>query len=483
MALFATFGACVRKRARVPTASLAGLKIVTDPAPVVQTVDADLNEHVRRAYAAIETRLLVDKMRSGVTVPKASQVECLEIMREVLSDPAIHVAAVAGYKKTGITVDLHGKEDGLICREAAQFWSERTSDGFANMREKINYELSAVADEYGSGSLKWCKQNVERLIVPFPKRKDVDAILERIGDHAGVDDLHGAICDEANDPAMEGAESSDSDAGSEHGGEERHTTETLGSSASMADVSSAVADEFAIEEHAPILTVAQAEVVDSTMVVIAGLQEAHDTCLRVGAISSAHALEVEIAKHRRKQRALIIEDDAVADAFLRRRQAEAKEAERKRRLADELNRTVLVAQKAKEEQRAAVAALKKTKEDMKRCETVLETQHAMKTFTPEMLGKGDAKGGGAVARKLRFEVMDRMARIGAGLSPAQRNDFAAFKHTWDAAMLEKHRGEWAMTFLSWMQAMLDSKDSNAFSQFVWRESCTLFHGTVALHVP
>ena len=50
-------------------------------------------------------------------------------------------------------------------------------------------------------------------------------------------------------------------------------------------------------------------------------------------------------------------------------------------------------------------------------------------------------------------------------------------------MLEKHRSEWAMTFLSWMQALLDSKDSNAFSQFVWRESCTLFHGTVALHVP
>ena len=451
--------------------------------PVVQTVDTDLNEHVRRAYAAIETRLLVDKMRSGVAVPKASQVECLEIMREVLSDPAIHVAAVAGYKKTGITVDLHGKEDCLIVREAAQFWSERTSDGFANMREKLNYELSAVADEYKSGSLTWSKQSVERLIVPFPKNKEADAILERIGDHAGVDDLHGAICDEAINAALDGADSSDSDAEIEPGGEDKHTTSTLESGAPMADVSSAVADEVAIEEYAPILSVAQAEVADSCMAVIAGLQDAHDACLRVGAISSAHSLEAEIAKLKRRQRALIAEDDAVADAFLRRRQADAKEAERKRRLADELNHTVLVAQKAKEEQRAAVAALKKTKEELKRCEAVLETQHAMKTFTLEMLGKGDAKGGGAAARKLRFEVMDRMARIGAGLSPAQRNDFAAFKHAWDAAMLEKHRGDWAMKFLSWMQAMLDNKDSNAFSQFVWRESCTLFHGTVALHVP
>ena len=451
--------------------------------PVVQTVDTDLNEHVRRAYAKIETEILVDKMRSGVTVPKLSHVECLEVMRDVLSDPGIHVAAVAGYKKTGLTVDLNGKEDGLICREAAQFWSEPTSDGFANMREKINYELSAVEDELKSGSLRWCKQSVERLIVAYPKRKEVDAILERIGEHASVDAVHGAICNDADDANIDAAESSGSDADPGSGGEEQDTTEAVGSSAPVADASAAVAVDDAIEEHMPTLSIAQAEVVDSSMTVMAGLQEALASCLRVGAMSSAQALEAEIAKVRRKQRALIAEDNAVADAFLRRRQAEAKEAERKRRLADELNHTVLVAKKAKDEHRAVVAALKKTKEEMKQCETVLETRHAMKTFTPEMLGKDDAKGGGAAARKLRFEVMDRMARIGAGLSPAQRNDFAAFKQSWDAAMLEKHRSEWAMTFLSWMQALLDSKDSNAFSQFVWRESCTLFHGTVALHVP
>ena len=120
---------------------------------------------------------------------------------------------------------------------------------------------------------------------------------------------------------------------------------------------------------------------------------------------------------------------------------------------------------------------------MKHYEATFECQHAVKKFTPEMLGHGDAKSGGVAARKLRFEVMDRMSRIGSGLSPAQRNDFAAVKHSWDAAMLEKHRGERAMTFLSRMQALLDKSESNAFSHFVRRESCTLFHGTIALHVP
>ena len=81
-------------------------------------------------------------MRNGVVGPKASHTECLEIMWDVLSDLAIHNSAVAGFKKTGVTVDLHGKEDALICREAAQFWNEPTSDGFANLRAKIDYESS-----------------------------------------------------------------------------------------------------------------------------------------------------------------------------------------------------------------------------------------------------------------------------------------------------------------------------------------------------
>ena len=40
--------------------------------PVVQTCDTDLNEHVRREYTKLETKLLIDKMRDGDVVPKAT---------------------------------------------------------------------------------------------------------------------------------------------------------------------------------------------------------------------------------------------------------------------------------------------------------------------------------------------------------------------------------------------------------------------------
>ena len=447
--------------------------------PVVQTVDTDLNEHVRRAYARLETELLLDKMRNGVVVPKASHEECLELMRDVLSDPAIHTSAVAGFKKTGITNDLYGAEDVLICREAATFWNEPTKDGFANMREKINKELSYVADEIKSGSLRWNKECVARLIVEYPRNKHVDAILKRIGDDAGVDGLHGPICDGDNENGSNDGESSDSDA------DDAAVIEKSSEPVTCASDPSAVADPPAVKglSTSASLSVEQAEILDTSHAILGGLQEALAACQRIGAVASAQTIEREIRTLLRSRRAMIAEDDAVADAFLKRRQAEAAETTRKRRLADHLNQTVYTAKKAKEEHLAAVAALKKVKDDIKRSEAHLECQHAMKSFTPHSLGAGLPNGGGVNARKMRFEVLDRMARIGSGLSPAQRNDFAVFKQSWDAKMLDDYRGEWAMRFLSWIQNVLDKKESNAFSLFVYDESCRLFHGTIALHVP
>ena len=75
------------------------------------------------------------------------------MMFEVLSNPALHVRAADGYKKVGQSIDLYGKEDAMVCREAGVFWNEETTDKFPNMRAKIDSELAAVADEFHSGGL------------------------------------------------------------------------------------------------------------------------------------------------------------------------------------------------------------------------------------------------------------------------------------------------------------------------------------------
>ena len=105
---------------------------------------------------------------------------------------------------------------------------------------------------------------------------------------------------------------------------------------------------------------------------------------------------------------------------MRRRKAEAEDELRKKRLAAELHQRRLAAKQVRAERGAAVAELKKQK-TISDYENIRETKHAMKTFTVDLLGQGSSNAGGPRGKKHRPEVLDRMARIGAGLSPSQRN--------------------------------------------------------------
>ena len=50
-------------------------------------------------------------------------------------------------------------------------------------------------------------------------------------------------------------------------------------------------------------------------------------------------------------------------------------------------------------------------------------------------------------------------------------------------MVTQHGVSWASIFAGWVQNVLDDERSNAFSLFVYSESCRVFHGSAALHVP
>ena len=82
-------------------------------------------------------------------------------------------------------------------------------------------------------------------------------------------------------------------------------------------------------------------------------------------------------------------------------------------------------------------------------------RHAIKTFTLDALGEGNDSAGGLKARKNRFEVLDRLARNGAGLSAGQKNDWPWFKETWDKEMVSHHAANWASVLSGWMQNVLN----------------------------
>ena len=95
---------------------------------------------------AFEVQLLFEKVRSGAVVPSLTPEECMEMLYTVMSNPALHKHASDGYKKTGQSIDLHGKEDALVTREAGVFWNEKTTCGLPDMRAKLNPVSAAVAE-------------------------------------------------------------------------------------------------------------------------------------------------------------------------------------------------------------------------------------------------------------------------------------------------------------------------------------------------
>ena len=99
------------------------------------------------------------------------------------------------------------------------------------------------------------------------------------------------------------------------------------------------------------------------------------------------------------------------------------------------------------------------------------------------MGAGCKKAGKAKGRKNRFDVLDRLKRLNAGLSPGQKNDWDWLKEAWDQEMVRQHEDKWASLFAKWVQDVLNDNRSNAFSLFVYNEMLRVFNDQAALHVP
>ena len=457
---------------------------------MAQTPDTDLNEHVRREYGNRECAHLMEKMRAGQLVPKLTHEECLEIMFQVLSDFALHEHASNGYKKVGQSVKLDGSEDAEICREAGVFWNEPTTDGYANMRAKVDAQLTAVAEEFNDGSLPWTQRDVRRLICPYPRHSKVDKILENIGDEFYHDEVHDLVEDGDEDEA----ENDDPEVQSEEDESEEDDGDVEWDPAVAADTAVAdpaigavnvvdTAEAFSQNEGAPQLSAAQADHYHATRASIAAISSSIEAMKGTGLVRVVHALEQELHKEERRERELVREHPAVAETFLRFRRAEQREFQEQQRVALLMRKRKTYAAEAIAVRNAAVAEVKKARKALQDLESHKALKHAVKTFTVEALGGNTANAGGAKGKKNRYEVLDRLSRHQSGLSDAQKNDFGWWKDDWDAAMLQEHKHHWAETFAGWVQKILDDPSSNAFSKFMYNETVRVLHGRKALAVP
>ena len=266
-----------------------------------QTPDTDLNEHVRRDYGNKESRLLLEKMRNGQVVPKLKHEECMQLMLEVLSNTHLHKQASEGYKKVGQSIDLHGKEDALVCREAGTFWNEETTDKFTSMRPKLDEELAAVADEIELGGITWCRSDVRRLITPYPARREVDRVLANLGDTFYHDDVH-AMDDGDNDTAVaEGDQEAPHSSSDESDGADKPIGQVDAAVAGDGEKTFGVAGAEKIEldskgmEIVP-LSAPQADAVHQVKSTIAALEATIEALREIGSVRGVQSIEAELKK-------------------------------------------------------------------------------------------------------------------------------------------------------------------------------------------
>jgi len=447
---------------------------------VGQTPDTDLNQHVRLDYGNKEAHLLIEKMRLGEVVPKLTHEESMLLMLEVISDPRKHERAAEGYKKVGQSIDLHGREDALVCREAGVFWNEETTDKYPSMRPKIDAELAAVAEEFASGGLTWSHHNVRRLIDPYPARKQVDRVLANLGEDYYHDDLEGSE-GEGDDAAVAEDDEESSEDDDEDDKPTGHVDAAVAGNGDKPSAEIAALETKGLEiVH---LSASQADALHQAKSTIAALEISFQSLRAIGSVRGAQAIEMELRKERKRARELLKGDPAVADAFARLRRAEDQDALVQKRLAEQQNERKREAAKAIAARNAAVADVKRTRKALQDMEGILASKHAIKTYTLEALGADNQNAGGAKARKNRFDVLDRLARLNAGLSAGQQNDWQWFKDAWDSKMVAEHKAKWADVFSGWVQGVLDDARSNAFSCFVHSETLRVFPGMAALQVP
>ena len=217
---------------------------------------------------------------------------------------------------------------------------------------------------------------------------------------------------------------------------------------------------------------------------IAALAEAKNSLMKVGAIAPATALGNEIRKEERRRRALSKSSPEIARAMqLQRDYEDRQQIERKRMLA-EGNEKLLA--NRKRELREVERQVRQRKNQLIELESIAATRAQMKRYAPKALGQDCRKGGGVAGRKTRFEVLDRVGKIGAGLSEAQKSDWLWFKESWDEAMLNAWGANWGGTFAAWIQGVLNNIESgtnNAFSLFVNNETRRVLDTVPALTLP
>ena len=79
-----------------------------------------------------------------------------------------------------MAVDVDGHQDQEIVREACAVWTE------LGMRAKIISAVADIREEHNAKRLSWNVEDIQRIIMPYPKHQKVDAVLRKMEDDTWI---------------------------------------------------------------------------------------------------------------------------------------------------------------------------------------------------------------------------------------------------------------------------------------------------------
>jgi len=389
----------------------------------------------------------------------------------------LHLGGSNGYELTGAKANLFDADkDGLIAREAGYFWRK------LGMRAKVAAAVAEVKEEVDAGRLRWCYRDIMRQILPHPRRKGLDDVLAAIdGDvaldvaDADVEDEDAMRADEDDEDPIRADEDDEDDS---DWGNAQDIVETL----PHGDDSGA----SAVAGVSPALAPAEAQAVLEINDVIVVYETVAAELRSWGNVSAAAFIDTQRDKERRRLRELSRDDPDVLKTLLKWQDDLRADERKRKRLHDESHQRTLELSGLRREIKLAGRTLQERKARIMDAEATLHIKHEVRRFSPEDLGRGKRNCGGASCKANRVEVLKRMARLGSGLSAAQKSEFNWFCDTWDTANMEDFGEGWPDTFSTWIQNVLEDHENSvvtAFSQFVHSETTRCLAGAVALALP
>ena len=192
------------------------------------------------------------------------------------------------------------------------------------MRAKINSAVAEVQEEIAAKRLGWNVEDVKRIIRPYPKNEQVDAVLAKIENDTWIPEGECAY-------EQEGEEASDDAEDEESDEKENEAEEEAADLAALVEVSGYdvrssehgdVEDVRSGGEVPSIASATEADTLTQSQTLISVFEKAMESLKEVGAQAVVAHMANEIRKERRRARAIGRDDPDVLLALARQRDQE-----------------------------------------------------------------------------------------------------------------------------------------------------------------